>query len=268
MSKTKNFIFKGKQSFSSSKLEQISREFKQANNLDAEIESNEIYLILTNAKEINEEGIKDVLSATEQDETFTFYVGPRLGTISPWSSKTEDIISNVGLKNILRVEKLFGFKINRNINEDNIDLSMFFDRMTQSIYIEEKDFQNLFIADPPRLLNHIDVIKNGKKELDIANKNFGFAMSDEEIDYLYDFYSKEERNPTDAELMMFAQANSEHCRHKIFNAKWNVDGAQKNNTLFDLIKETSKTSPEGIISAYKDNAAIIEGTKVERLHLK
>ena len=267
MSKTKNFIFKGKQSFSSSKLEQISREFKQANNLDAEIESNEIYLILTNGNEINEEGIKDVLSATEQDETFTFYVGPRLGTISPWSSKTEDIISNVGLKNILRVEKLFGFKINRNINEDNIDLSMFFDRMTQSIYTEEKDFRNLFIADPPRLLNHIDVIKNGKKELEIANKNFGFAMSDEEIDYLYDFYSKEERNPTDAELMMFAQANSEHCRHKIFNAKWNVDGAQKNNTLFDLIKETSKASPEGIISAYKDNAAIIEGTKVERLHL-
>ena len=111
-------------SFSSSKLEQISREFKQANNLDAEIESNEIYLILTNAKEINEEGIKDVLSATEQDETFTFYVGPRLGTISPWSSKTEDIISNVGLKNILRVEKLFGFKINCNIDEGNIDLSM------------------------------------------------------------------------------------------------------------------------------------------------
>jgi len=267
VSKTKNFIFKGKQSFSSSKLEQISREFKQANNLDAEIESNEIYLILTNAKEINEEGIKDVLSATEQDETFTFYVGPRLGTISPWSSKTEDIISNVGLKNILRVEKLFGFKINCNINEGNIDLSMFFDRMTQSIYTEEKDFQNLFIADPPRLLNHIDVIKKGKKELEIANKNFGFAMSDEEIDYLYDFYSKEERNPTDAELMMFAQANSEHCRHKIFNAKWNVDGAQKNNTLFDLIKETSKASPEGIISAYKDNAAIIEGTKVERLNL-
>ena len=150
MSKTKNFIVKGKQSFSSSKLEQISREFKQANNLDAEIESNEIYLILTNAKEINEEGIKDVLSATEQDETFTFYVGPRLGTISPWSSKAEDIISNVGLKNILRVEKLFGFKINCNINEGNIDLSMFFDRMTQSIYIEEKDFQNLFIEDPPR----------------------------------------------------------------------------------------------------------------------
>ena len=92
-------------------------------------------------------------------------------------------------------------------------------------------------------------------------------MSDQEIDYLYDFYNNEKRNPTDAELMMFAQANSEHCRHKIFNAKWNVGGSQKNNTLFDLIKETSKSSPDGIISAYKDNAAIIEGSKVERLNL-
>ena len=92
-------------------------------------------------------------------------------------------------------------------------------------------------------------------------------MSNDEIDYLYDFYSQEKRNPTDAELMMFAQANSEHCRHKIFNAKWNINGKQKNNTLFDLIKETSKSSRNGIISAYKDNAAITKGSRVERLNL-
>ena len=267
MSKTKSFIFKGKQSFSSSKLEQIRREFNKYNNLDTQIQSNEIYLILADSDEVNTVGLKDVLSATEQDVDFSFYVGPRLGTISPWSSKTEDIIRNVGLNNILRVERFLGFRIDSEFSNQNLDTSMLYDRMTQSIYSNTEDFLRLFISDEPRSLNYVDLINKGKEELEIANKSFGFAMSDDEIDYLYKFYSKEKRNPTDAELMMFAQANSEHCRHKIFNAKWNVDGSQKNNTLFDLIKETSKASPNGIVSAYKDNAAIIEGTNVERLHL-
>ena len=267
MSKTKSFIFKGKQSFSSSKLEQIRREFNKLNNLDANIHSNEIYLILADSEDFNLEAIKDVLSATQQEEKFSFYVGPRLGTISPWSSKTEDIISNVGLKNILRVERLFGFQIDCEFDKQSLNTSMLFDRMTQSIYLDTKEFENLFVADEPRSLNQIDLINKGKQELELANKSFGFAMSDDEIDYLYDFYSKEKRNPTDAELMMFAQANSEHCRHKIFNAKWNLDGSQKNDTLFDLIKDTSKSSPDGIISAYKDNAAIVKGAKAERLHL-
>ena len=267
MSKTKSFIFKGKQSFSSSKLEQIRREFNKLNNLDANIHSNEIYLILADSEDFNLEAIKDVLSATEQEEKFSFYVGPRLGTISPWSSKTEDIISNVGLKNILRVERLFGFQIDCEFDKQSLNTSMLFDRMTQSIYLDTKEFENLFVADEPRSLNKIDLINKGKQELELANKSFGFAMSDDEIDYLFDFYSKEKRNPTDAELMMFAQANSEHCRHKIFNAKWNLDGSQKNDTLFDLIKDTSKSSPDGIISAYKDNAAIVKGAKAERLHL-
>tara|TARA_B100001173_G_scaffold125476_1_gene109043 strand:- start:535 stop:4374 length:3840 start_codon:yes stop_codon:yes gene_type:complete len=267
VSKTKSFIFKGKQSFSSSKLEQIRRQFNKSNNLDAEIYSNEIYLILADSEAINLDGIMEVLSASALDQQFSFYIGPRLGTISPWSSKTEDIVRNVGLDNILRVERLFGFKINQEFVYQDLDVSMFFDRMTQSIYPTKKDFENLFISDKPRAINHIDLINKGKKELETANRSFGFAMSDDEINYLYDFYSNEERNPTDAELMMFAQANSEHCRHKIFNAKWSLDGSQKNNTLFDLIKETSKVSPDGIISAYKDNAAIIKGSKAKRLHL-
>ena len=267
MSKTKSFIFKGKESFSSSKLEQIRREFIKSNNFDAEIYSNEIYLIQTEFEFTDTDSVKDVLSASDQDEQFSFYVGPRLGTISPWSSKTEDIVKNVGLDKVIRVERLFGFKISCEFNLKELDTSMFYDRMTQSIYSTTNDFENLFISDKARTLNQIDIINKGKQELEIANKSFGFAMSQDEIDYLYNFYSKENRNPTDAELMMFAQANSEHCRHKIFNAKWNVDGSQKNDTLFDLIKETSKASPNGIISAYKDNAAIVEGTKAERLHL-
>ena len=119
MSKTKSFIFKGKQSFSSSKLEQIRRQFNKSNNLNAEIHSNEIYLILADSDAFNLDGILDVLSASTQDEEFSFYVGPRLGTISPWSSKTEDIVRNVGLNNIIRVERLFGFQINKEFINQN-----------------------------------------------------------------------------------------------------------------------------------------------------
>ena len=267
MSKTKSFIFKGSQSFSSSKLDQIKHKFNKINEIDADIYSNEIYLVQAEASNINIDSIQDILSASELNEDYTFYVGPRLGTISPWSSKTEDIIKNVGIKNVSRVERLFGFKINADIDHAKNDFSMFYDRMTQSIYKKQEDFQDLFVSDEPRSLNNIDILQNGKEALINANASYGFAMSDEEINYLYSFYSGAKRNPTDAELMMFAQANSEHCRHKIFNAKWAIDGTKKNNSLFDLIKETSKASPDGIVSAYKDNAAIIEGIEAERLHL-
>ena len=267
MSKTKSFIFKGSKSFSSSKLDQIKHKFNKINEIHSDIYSNEIYLVQAEISDINIDSIQDILSASELNEDYTFYVGPRLGTISPWSSKTEDIIKNVGIKNITRVERLFGFKINTDIDHAKNDFSMFYDRMTQSIYKSQEDFKDLFVSDEPRSLNNIDILQNGKEALVDANNSYGFAMSSEEIDYLYSFYSSENRNPTDAELMMFAQANSEHCRHKIFNAKWVIDGNQKNNSLFDLIKETSKVSPDGIVSAYKDNAAIIEGTEAERLHL-
>ena len=267
MSKTKSFIFKGSQSFSSSKLDQIKHKFNKINEINADINSNEIYLVQAEGSNINIDSIQDILSASELNEDYTFYVGPRLGTISPWSSKTEDIIKNVGIKNVSRVERLFGFKINADIDHAKNDFSMFYDRMTQSIYKTQEDFQDLFVSDEPRSLNNIDILQNGKEALINANASYGFAMSDEEINYLYSFYSGTKRNPTDAELMMFAQANSEHCRHKIFNAKWAIDGTKKNNSLFDLIKETSKASPDGIVSAYKDNAAIIEGIEAERLHL-
>ena len=267
MSKTKSFIFKGSQSFSSSKLDQIKHKFNKINEINADIYSNEIYLVQAEGSNINIDSIQDILSASELNEDYTFYVGPRLGTISPWSSKTEDIIKNVGIKNVSRVERLFGFKINADIDHAKNDFSMFYDRMTQSIYKKQEDFQDLFVSDEPRSLNNIDILQNGKEALINANASYGFAMSDEEINYLYSFYSGAKRNPTDAELMMFAQANSEHCRHKIFNAKWAIDGTKKNNSLFDLIKETSKASPDGIVSAYKDNAAIIEGIEAERLHL-
>ncbi len=267
MSKTNTFILQGKKSFSNSKLEQLNLDFNKLNNQQTKIDSNEIYILASKNAELNLEELKSILGADASPQSFSFLVGPRSGTISPWSSKTEDIIKNVGVQDINRVEKFYGFNIPDFSNNSDLDLSMFFDRMTQAIYLSYEDCADFLNVDAQRLVSHINIIDGGINSLIEANKSFGFAMSDDEIEYLYDFYSKIARNPTDAELMMFAQANSEHCRHKIFNAKWTIDGISKNNTLFDLIKETSKQSPKGIISAYKDNAAITEGTSVQRLNL-
>ncbi|MDB2481905.1 phosphoribosylformylglycinamidine synthase [Gammaproteobacteria bacterium] len=267
MSKINTFILQGKESFSNSKLEQLNLDFNNSNNKRSTISSKEIYIVAAKSDDLNLDQLKNILAADHPDDSFSFIVGPRSGTISPWSSKTEDIIKNVGILNINRVEKFNSFTISDFSIDNNLDLSMFYDRMTQSIYSDHEECLAFLKTDPQRAVNIIDILSSGIEALENANKSFGFALSDEEITYLYDFYSKIARNPTDAELMMFAQANSEHCRHKIFNAKWSVDGVSKDDSLFDLIKETSKQSPKGIISAYKDNAAITMGEKVERLHL-
>ncbi|MDA9621725.1 phosphoribosylformylglycinamidine synthase [Gammaproteobacteria bacterium] len=267
MSKINTFILQGKESFSNSKLEQLNLDFNNSNNKSSTISSKEIYIVAAKSDDLNLDQLKNILAADHPDDSFSFIVGPRSGTISPWSSKTEDIIKNVGILNISRVEKFNSFTISDFSIDNNLDLSMFYDRMTQSIYSDHVECLAFLKTDPQRAVNIIDILSSGIEALENANKSFGFALSDEEITYLHDFYSKIARNPTDAELMMFAQANSEHCRHKIFNAKWSVDGVSKDDSLFDLIKETSKQSPKGIISAYKDNAAITMGEKVERLHL-
>ena len=267
MSKINTFILQGKESFSNSKLEQLNLDFNNSNNKSSTISSKEVYIVAAKSDDLNLDQLKNILAADHPDDSFSFIVGPRSGTISPWSSKTEDIIKNVGILNINRVEKFNSFTISDFSIDNNLDLSMFYDRMTQSIYSDHEECLAFLKTDPQRAVNIIDILSSEIEALENANKSFGFALSDEEITYLYDFYSKIARNPTDAELMMFAQANSEHCRHKIFNAKWSVDGVSKDDSLFDLIKETSKQSPKGIISAYKDNAAITMGEKVERLHL-
>jgi len=267
VSKINTFILQGKESFSNSKLEQLNLDFNNSNNKSSTISSKEIYIVAAKSDDLNLDQLKNILAADHPDDSFSFIVGPRSGTISPWSSKTEDIIKNVGILNISRVEKFNSFTISDFSIDNNLDLSMFYDRMTQSIYSDHEECLAFLKTDPQRAVNIIDILSSGIEALENANKSFGFALSADEITYLYDFYSKIARNPTDAELMMFAQANSEHCRHKIFNAKWSVDGVSKDDSLFDLIKETSKQSPKGIISAYKDNAAITMGEKVERLHL-
>jgi len=121
--------------------------------------------------DIDIDGLKDILSADEFQDDFSFYVGPRLGTISPWSSKTEDIIKNVGFKNIKRVERLYGFKLDQLVEQSH-DFSMFYDRMTQEVYKSKDDFENLFASEEPRPLNYVDILKNGKEALEHANTSF------------------------------------------------------------------------------------------------
>ncbi len=258
-------IFSGGNAFSSATAAKLTDEFNFSNNSKATIECIEVFL-LSAEESCNELGrCKTILGCEELAEEFDFFVGPRRSTISPWSSKTEDIFKNVGIVGISRIERFYGFKISNLEPNSNLDLSSVFDRMTQSIYSTVEELAEFFFELDKRGLGEIDIISGGKKALEDANTKYGFAISNDEIDYLLDFYNSINRNPTDAELMMFSQANSEHCRHKIFNTDWQVDGEEKEDSLFQLIKKTSKESPKNIISAYKDNAAIVEGVNTKRL---
>ena len=190
-------------------------------------------------------------------------VSPRFGTISPWASKATDIFNNCDIA-IERVERVIIFTLTaQNPLPQTLPAPLekvLYDRMTQSVFYDLAHAQKLFDDHAPERLNHIDILGNGKIALEQANRDFGFALSGEDIDYLVNAYSNElKRNPTDVELMMFAQANSEHCRHKIFNAQWTIDGKLAPKSLFGMIKNTFEQNPNDVLSAYKDNAAVMKG---------
>ncbi len=196
------------------------------------------------------------------------YVSPRPGTISPWSSKATDIAHNCGLKCIERIERVRRFDIqsSEDISEADMNKVMhhLHDRMTEAVFESENELVILFETHEARLLKAVDIIGEGRIALEQANTDLGLAISEDEIDYLMDGFTHLGRNPTDTELMMFAQANSEHCRHKIFNAQWTMDGRAQEKTLFGMIRNTYTHHSEGILSAYKDNAAVMEGFEGSR----
>jgi len=195
---------------------------------------------------------------------------PRLGTISPWSSKATDIIHRCGLDKIVRVERGVVWRFLRQgggeltAAEREAIVPLIHDRMTENVLPDFAQAAELFRAATPAPLRTVDVIGGGRAALDSANRDWGLALSPDEIDYLVENFTKLARNPTDVELMMFAQANSEHCRHKIFNADWIVDGKKREPSLFTLIRNTHAKSPKGTLSAYTDNAAVIEGGRIAR----
>lgn len=200
----------------------------------------------------------------------TFMVVPRLGTISPWASKATDIVKNCGIEGVMRVERgtVFSLQTSASLTDDEkaAAAATLHDRMTESVVAEDFPAEQLFIELEGRPMATVALVEEGRPALERANVDMGLALSEDEIDYLTDAFTKIGRNPTDVELMMFAQANSEHCRHKIFNARWTIDGADREETLFGMIRQTHKMAPQGTITAYADNAAIFEGAEVTRLY--
>ncbi|MDX1517283.1 MAG: phosphoribosylformylglycinamidine synthase, partial [Woeseiaceae bacterium] len=199
----------------------------------------------------------------------TLIVVPRPGTISPWSSKATDIAKACDIPGIRRIERGVTYAISFDGAADQNDAfnlaPLLFDRMTEAVFASGDDAHLLFDTHAPQPVGVIELGSDGAAALRQADAALGLALSDDEIAYLCRNYEALGRDPTDAELMMFAQANSEHCRHKIFNADWIIDGAPQERPLFDMIRSTTESTPEGILSAYSDNAAVIEGFVGARL---
>jgi len=195
-----------------------------------------------------------------------FLVLPRFGTISPWSSKASDIARNCGLAKIQRLERGIAYYVAGQFSDAEAELiaASLHDRMTQLVLGDLEQAAGLFSHAEPKPLTAVDILNGGRAALEKANSDLGLALADDEIDYLVDAFVKLGRNPHDIELMMFAQANSEHCRHKIFNASWDIDGESQEKSLFGMIKNTFQMHGEGVLSAYKDNAAVIEGSVAGR----
>jgi len=209
-------------------------------------------------------------TSSELTNDLQILITPRFGTISPWSSKATDIAHNCGLRNIERIERgtLYEFSLKEAFAQNEISqiTNKLHDRMTESVSFDLQDAHSLFIHETKRKLVEVTLDDHAKDKLLRANQEMGLALADDEIDYLIEKFEQLGRSPTDVELMMFAQANSEHCRHKIFNASWEIDGEPKEETLFGMIKNTFKHSPENILSAYSDNAAVIAGNAATRFH--
>ena len=200
-----------------------------------------------------------------------FLVIPRLGTISPWASKATDIAHNTGFARVRRIERgtLYVIKLGRKTLSSDAAArvaSVLHDRMTESVIDPATDPTLLFRKLDSKPMQTIPMLALGRPALERANVEMGLALSADEVDYLLDAFTGMRRDPTDVELMMFAQANSEHCRHKIFNATWTIDGAQKDATLFDMIRATHRAAPQGTVVAYSDNSAVLEGRTVQRFY--
>ena len=206
------------------------------------------------------------------------YVTPRLGTVSPWASKATDIAHNCGLV-VRRIERITEYRISLKggllggkpeLSTEQLQqvAALLHDRMTESVVTTLDEAQRLFTELQAEPMAFVDVLQGGRAALEAANKAWGLALADDEMDYLVNAFTGLARNPTDVELMMFAQANSEHCRHKIFNAQFTIDGVAQDKSLFGMIRNTEAVSPQHTVVAYADNASIMEGSEVEQFIAK
>jgi len=196
-----------------------------------------------------------------------FLVVPRIGTISPWSSKATDIAGLCGLSGLIRLERGIAYRVSGiNHGQHAMVSALLHDRMTETVLSDVSELCRLFMHHEPRSLAVVDILSGGREALATANREMGLALAEDEIDYLLENFKQLNRNPSDAELMMFAQANSEHCRHKIFNADWIIDGEVQERSLFSMIRNTHQLNPEGTLVAYSDNSSVIEGAEPRRFY--
>ena len=216
--------------------------------------------LLTYGEPFSRQGVADA----------TIIVTPRIGTVSPWASKATDIARNCGLTEdagVRRVERGTEYFLHGATLSDaqrQAVAALLHDRMTESVLPSLEAAKNLFTHLDPVPMEHVDVLGGGRAALEQANRAWGMALANDEIDYLVKAFGELQRNPTDVELMMFAQANSEHCRHKIFNAEFVIDGQKQDKSLFGMIRNTEQVSPQHTVVAYSDNAAIMQGRVVQR----
>ncbi len=265
-------MFHGKKALSAFRVDELK---KNINELTPElgvidIDTREVFFIEGN-KQLDDqtlENARSLLGAIDFGPHVNdgFFVIPRKGTISPWSSKATDIFRNCGLDSVTRVEHGVHYRL---IAADGSVLTLaqaqpvlnaLHDRMTEGCY---ENVSDIFAHQSPAPMKSVDILGGGIEALQRANADMGLALSDEEIDYLFDAFSRIQRNPTDAELVMFAQVNSEHCRHKIFNADWVIDGEPQDTSLFNMIRNTHKCHPQGTLVAYKDNSGVLEGGETD-----
>jgi phosphoribosylformylglycinamidine synthase len=262
-------MLRGGAAHSASKLQRLCKL------MDLDIVSATWWYVATTSESLSQqhlERLQELVEAKVKDPSSVdchIVVGPRHGTLSPWASKAGDIFAIAGLSTVLRVERLMAYDVGTttaatSIMQDTARLALLHDRMTQSIAPNIDSFMTVSDS-AARPLSTVFLGRDAGSALRQANATLGLALADDEIDYLAQAYRDLDRDPTDAELMMFAQANSEHCRHKIFNARWTVDGTAHDMSLFDMIRYTHAQHPDGVLSAYKDNAAVIRGSVATRI---
>ena len=278
---SKVIAIKGSARLTDFRIQSLKEKFQPKTPIDLkELNCNEIYFASLDDKNKiqNQTYLHDLYDILSAEESYDFLeedhvlVIPRIGTISPWSSKATEILQNCGINWVNRIERGFCFHLGKQRVSNKKELlslgKLLSDRMTQGVIVDLKEASSIFSSQKPEPFNEVDIFSSGLKKLEEANLNLGLALNDEEIKYLYKNYKETNSNPTDAELMMFAQANSEHCRHKIFNADWTINGSPVTNSLFGMIKNTYKLNSSGVLSAYEDNAAILEGYESTRFYTK
>lgn len=255
-------------------LQVIQQQVPQVMALDAEY----VHLVHGDCSEQAKETLQQLLQygplpdyeAAVAGDSLELYVIPRFGTISPWSSKASDICAVCGLDGVQRVERAIRWQVASaaplSAEQQQAVAALLHDRMMQIVITDVNEAEQLFAEAAPGPLQHVDILGVGRPALEAANTGLGLALSDDEIDYLVDNFKRLARNPSDAELMMFAQANSEHCRHKIFKGDWTIDGIAQDEALFDMIRASFEASPDNVLKAYNDNSSVIAGSNAGRFY--